>query len=160
MERPTKTQYEKMQKEIDEGDRGTRRPRSGTGTRRRSATKYTKDLLAAFPEKTGHVQQQKRVAKVTAEFKTSMERYDTGRRVLRNLIDTTHRTEAQTHCSSRPAAAWAPWRWQPPKGATPPMLELAAAAETGLLRTPPGFRHPHRAVRHAGGSGREPAEGR
>ncbi|MDB5310834.1 MAG: hypothetical protein JWO38_5036, partial [Gemmataceae bacterium] len=49
--------------------------------------KYTDDLLAAFPDKTAEPKERDRATKLMAQLKTAREQYDTGRRLLRGLID-------------------------------------------------------------------------
>jgi hypothetical protein len=48
---------------------------------------YASDVLAAFPEKIADAKQTGRVTELMAQWKAALERYDTGRHLLREFID-------------------------------------------------------------------------
>ena len=90
--------------------------------------KYTAELLAVFPEKTAGMKEIARAAKVSADLKTSQERYDAGRRLLRAIIDDVgafHKLNALTAAGGGLALV----AWQPPKNTPGLTLDLAAAGE-------------------------------
>lgn len=127
MENAVKAECEKLQKQIDEAtaELVVREAELALAAGR---YKYTSQLLAAFPEKIATAQQKTRVAKVTAEFKTSMERYDTGRRLLRNLIDNLT-DQKPVNALVGAGGGLGALAWKPPKETPLLVLELAAAAE-------------------------------
>ena len=62
--------------------------------------RYAGELLAAFPEKMADAKQIETVAKLMARHRTTVERYETGRRLLGNLLD-----EATGRIRARPGIA-------------------------------------------------------
>jgi hypothetical protein len=126
MANDAKTAYEKLLKEIDEAT-AELVAREAELSLAAGRYNYTRDLLAAFPEKNATAQQKARIAKVTAEFKTSMERYENGRRLLRSVIaDVTG--QRSTDALVAAGGGLACTTWQAPKEATLRALDLAAAA--------------------------------
>ena len=101
--------------------------------------RYAGDLLAAFPEKMADARQTETVTKLMAQHKAAVERFDSGRRLLGQLID-----EATGFSKSRPTMAVgggpvaAIWRVK-----TPPanLGTLLAAAETVYADLHPDSAH-------------------
>ena len=88
---------------------------------------YAADLLAVFPEKNAEPKDVARAAKVGADLKTAMERYDTARRLLGNLLDAVsgrHAVNPLLAVGGGAAAA----TWKPAREVAPQALQLAAAA--------------------------------
>ncbi|MBN9120665.1 MAG: hypothetical protein J0I06_16195 [Planctomycetes bacterium] len=127
MAKDAKEQYEALLKDIDQNT-AERYAREAELSLAAGRYKYTRDLLAQFPEKTAGAKEVARVARVTAELKTGQERYDTGRRLLRSIID---EVRGMGTVNARVAACGglALATWVPPKGATGQTLDLAAAGE-------------------------------
>ena len=90
--------------------------------------KYAAELLAVFPEKTAGPKEVARAAKVTADLKTSQERHDAGRRLLRAVIDDVTGMRA-VHARVAAAGGLALVSWQPPPATPGLALDLAAAGE-------------------------------
>jgi pimeloyl-ACP methyl ester carboxylesterase len=122
-----KEAHEKLLKDIDQltAERYAREAELSLAAGR---YQYTLDLLKNFPEKNAGAKEVARVAKVTADLKAGQERYDSGRRLLRGVID---EARGMTAVNARVAAAGglALALWSPPKEATGQQLDLATAAE-------------------------------
>lgn len=101
--------------------------------------RYTAELLAAFPEKIAAATEVARVAKVSAELRTNRERYDTGRRLLRALID---ETAGFGPVNTRAAVGGGLAAATHTPVASGPSLELALAADRVLAEL-----HPDSSVR-------------
>ncbi len=127
MTKEAKEEHEKLLKAIDY-DIGERFARQLELSLAAGRYQYTADLLKFFPEKTAKKEDVTRVARVTAELKTGQDRYDTGRRLLRALIDEVRgmrAVNALTAVAGGPALV----AWVPPKDVSGQALDLAAAAE-------------------------------
>ena len=127
MPKDAKEQHEKLLAEIDQNT-AERYAREAELSLAAGRYQYTSALLAQFPEKTAHPKEVGRVARVTADLKLGQERYDTGRRLLRAIIDDVrgmHDMNARVAACGGLALA----TWVPPKGATGQTLDLAAAGE-------------------------------
>lgn len=127
MKKDAKEQYDKLRREIDEAT-AELVAREAELALSAGRYKYAGELLAAFPEKLATAQQKSRVAKVAAELKTNLERYDTARRLLRAITDEVTGRRALgplVALGGGPGAA----AWKPPKGVSDQALDLAAAAE-------------------------------
>ena len=90
--------------------------------------KYAAELLAAFPEKMAGSKEVARAAKVTADLKTSQERHDAGRRLLRAILDDVTGQRA-VHARVAAGGGLAAATWQPPQATPGLTLDLAAAGE-------------------------------
>jgi predicted esterase len=127
MKKDAKEQYEKLKREIDEAT-AELVARESELALAAGRYKYTGELLAAFPEKLATAVQKGRVAKVAAELKTNLERYDTGRRLLRAVTEGVTGRRAVNPLIGL-AGGLATASWQPRKDVPTESLELAAAAE-------------------------------
>lgn len=140
MSKDAKEQHENLLKEIDQAtaDLVVREAELALAAGR---YKYAAELLAVFPERTAHTKEVARAAKVSADLKTSQERYDNARRLLRALIDEVsgrRPINALVGASGGLAAVC----WQPPKTTSGKTLALASAAEEIY-----GELHPDSAIR-------------
>lgn len=122
-----KALHTQLQKEIDQGtaELVAREAEIALGAGR---YKYTAELIAAFPQSQAGPKEITRIAKVSADLKTSQERYDSGRRLLRSIIDEVsgfQPANARTAAGGGLALA----TWQQPKVTPGLTLDLAAAAE-------------------------------
>ena len=140
MKKDAKEQYDKLLKEIDHAtaELVVREAELALAAGR---YKYTAELLAVFPERTAAQKEVARAAKVSAELKTSMERYDNARRLLRFAIDEMM-GQLQVNALVAAAGGLAQAAWQPPRGVSEKTLELAAAAEEVYAEL-----HPDSAIR-------------
>ena len=109
--------------------------------------RYTAELLAAFPEKLAASKEVARAAKVTADLKTSQERHDAGRRLLRAVLDDVTGMGA-VNARAAAAGGLALATWQPPQGTPGLTLDLAAAGEQVYAELHPDSAPAHRDVRH------------
>ena len=127
MAKDPQEQYEKLLAEIDQNT-AERYAKEAELSLAAGRYKYTTDLLAQFPEKTANPNEVRRVARVTADLRIGQERYDTGRRLLRTVIDDVRGMRA---VNARVAACGglALVTWVPPKGVPGQTLDLATAAE-------------------------------
>lgn len=122
-----KVEHEKILREIDQNT-AERYAKEAELSLAAGRYKYTFDLLAAFPEKTANAKELARVARVKADLKIGQDRYDTGRRVLRALIDDVRKIRA-ANALVAVGGGLALAAWAPPKEASGLALDLAAAAE-------------------------------
>jgi pimeloyl-ACP methyl ester carboxylesterase len=139
MNKDAREQYEKLLKEIDQttGETGAREAELALAAGR---YKYAAELLATFPEKTAAPKDVARVAKVSADLKTGQERYDSGRRLLRSVIDeATGTRKVNALVAAGGGLAFAAWQ---PKGVPVLTQDLAAAAEQVYAEI-----HPDSAIR-------------
>jgi hypothetical protein len=137
LSKDAKEQLDKLRTEIDHAS-GELVAREAELALRAGRYKYTADLLATFPEKTAAAKEVARVAKVSAELKTNRERYDAGRRYLRDLADEVGGLNA---LNARVAAIGG-LGFVRPAAPLAPEQELAAAGERVLAEL-----HPDSALR-------------
>jgi len=89
--------------------------------------RYGSDLLAAFPDKTAEPKQTDDATKLMAELKVTRERYETGRRLLRSLLDgLTGKSKANPYLATGGGAVIVAF---PAKELVAPTSTLVAAAE-------------------------------
>jgi pimeloyl-ACP methyl ester carboxylesterase len=101
--------------------------------------RYASDLLDVFPDKTAEPKQTDDATKLMAELKTSRERYDTGRRVLRSLLDNlTGKSKANPLLAASGGTAIVIF---PAKELPGPLAKLAAAAEDLYAELHPDSAH-------------------
>jgi hypothetical protein len=127
MKKEAQEQYDKLLVEIDQTT-AEQQVREAELALNAGRYKYTAELLAEFKEKTATAKDVARAAKVSADLKMGQERYEFGRRMLRQVIDEAtgmRPVNALTAFGSGLAVA----TWKQP-AATPGLtLDLAAAAE-------------------------------
>jgi pimeloyl-ACP methyl ester carboxylesterase len=100
---------------------------------------YCADVLAAFPEKLAEPRQIDDVTKIMAQLKATRERYDSGRRLLRSLLDRlngTDRAGGLLAATGTAAIASAPRRPVPAQ-----LAPLVAAAEEVYSEVHPDSAH-------------------
>ncbi len=127
MKKDAKEQYDRMRHEIDEATAELVAHEAELALPA-GRYKYTSELLATFPEKLATAQQKGRVAKVAAELKTNLERYQTGRRLLRSITDSATGRGALNPLVAL-GSGLASASWKSPKQAPARLMALAAAAE-------------------------------
>jgi pimeloyl-ACP methyl ester carboxylesterase len=138
LDKDAKDQLDKLRTEIDHAA-GDLVAREAEFALRAGRYKYTADLLATFPEKSAAPKEVNRMAKVTAELKTNRERYDAGRRYLRQLVD---EVGGFPPLNARAAFAGGLAFAAATAGPSTPQHELAAAGERVLSEL-----HPDSALR-------------
>jgi hypothetical protein len=126
MPKPAKDELEKLLKEIDQAT-AELVVREAELALRAGRYRYASDLLSVFPEKSAAPTEVARAGKVTAELKTSQERYDASRRFLRALTDEVTGM-AGANALVGGAGGLAVVAWKPAKQPTDRQLALAAAA--------------------------------
>jgi pimeloyl-ACP methyl ester carboxylesterase len=132
MPKDAKAAFDKLKKDVDAAtaELVVREAELALGAGR---YKFAAEVLAAFPEKLADPKEVDRATKLMAQLKTVRERYETGRRLLRAVIDEAVGTP-DPFVAAGGGPAVAAWR---KKGTDSAAAQLAAAAEVVLAELHP-----------------------